>query len=220
MQGAWLFNVHTDGSHPMLEATVAARDRAKDNHGKDDVFAIGVTVLTSIGDAEYLAMNTEFCPRLSYEQLKPLFGRREDEDEERHRQNVLGELVYESGYRYLVKEVDNGIYRVNVVAQAVHNRTQMCIDTGMDGIVCSVADLPDLAWTPPGLKKVTPGIKSPIKGIKNAVGDDQIRIATPGFGAKHGSTTEVVGRAITSGETPEDRIARAIAVLDDVVPYV
>jgi orotidine-5'-phosphate decarboxylase len=81
---------------------------------------------------------------------------------------------------------------------------------GLDGIVCSAADLHalrgDLA---PGFLFVTPGIK----GTSTPAGEDQRRVLSPGRAVQAGSSLLVVGRAITGAP---DRRAAALEVLRDI----
>jgi len=81
---------------------------------------------------------------------------------------------------------------------------------GLDGIVCSAADLfalrEELA---PGFLFVTPGIK----GTTTPAGADQKRVLSPGRAVRAGSSLLVVGRAITGAP---DRRAAALEVLRDI----
>jgi len=81
---------------------------------------------------------------------------------------------------------------------------------GLDGIVCSAADLHALksSLEPPFLF-VTPGIK----GTTTPAGADQKRVMSPGRAVAAGSSLLVVGRAITAAR---DRQAAAREVLQDI----
>ncbi|MEA3304264.1 MAG: orotidine-5'-phosphate decarboxylase [Patescibacteria group bacterium] len=79
---------------------------------------------------------------------------------------------------------------------------------GLDGIVCSAADLKRLKNRdkkdkefPENFMYVTPGIKGP----NGAVGADQKRVFTPGNAVQDGSSLLVVGRAITDPRTMEEK---------------
>ncbi len=89
--------------------------------------------------------------------------------------------------------------------------------TGLDGIVCSAADL---LLVRPYLRArfmyVTPGIEGP----KTPAGSDQKRVMTPGNAIKAGSSILVVGRAITGPKTPDERLQAGYEVLQDMVPYI
>lgn len=81
---------------------------------------------------------------------------------------------------------------------------------GLDGIVCSAADLHALmGQLKPGFLFVTPGIK----GTTTPAGEDQKRVLSPGRAVAAGSSLLVVGRAITGAH---DRKAAALEVLRDI----
>jgi orotidine-5'-phosphate decarboxylase len=81
---------------------------------------------------------------------------------------------------------------------------------GLDGIVCSAADLHALnGKLKPGFLFVTPGIK----GTVTPAGADQKRVLTPGRAVAAGSSLLVVGRAITGAP---DRRQAAMEVLRDI----
>ena len=81
---------------------------------------------------------------------------------------------------------------------------------GLDGIVCSAADLYALEGKlEPGFLFVTPGIK----GTTTPAGADQKRVFSPGRAVSAGSSLLVVGRAITGAK---DRPAAAKEILQDI----
>lgn len=81
---------------------------------------------------------------------------------------------------------------------------------GLDGIVCSAADLHALSGRlRPRFLFVTPGIK----GTSTPAGSDQKRVFSPGRAVAAGSSLLVVGRAITGAP---DRSAAAREVLTDI----
>jgi orotidine-5'-phosphate decarboxylase len=81
---------------------------------------------------------------------------------------------------------------------------------GLDGIVCSAADLHALkGQLRSGFLFVTPGIK----GTTTPAGEDQKRVLSPGRAVTAGSSLLVVGRAITGAP---DRRAAALEVLQDI----
>ena len=82
---------------------------------------------------------------------------------------------------------------------------------GLDGIVCSAADMHVLKGElRPGFLFVTPGIK----GTSTPAGADQKRVFSPGRAIEAGSSLLVVGRAITAAP---DRQAAALEVLQDII---
>jgi orotidine-5'-phosphate decarboxylase len=81
---------------------------------------------------------------------------------------------------------------------------------GLDGIVCSAADMHALKGElRPGFLFVTPGIK----GTTTPAGSDQKRVLSPGRAVAAGSSLLVVGRAITGAP---DRREAAREVLRDI----
>ncbi len=81
---------------------------------------------------------------------------------------------------------------------------------GLDGIVCSAADMHVLKGRlSPSFLFVTPGIK----GTSTPAGADQKRVLSPGKAVAAGSSLLVVGRAITGAA---DRQAAAREVLQDI----
>ena len=85
------------------------------------------------------------------------------------------------------------------VEDQVLRLAKLTADAGLDGIVCSAADLHGLAGAlPPGFQFVTPGIK----GTSTPAGSDQKRVMSPARAVAAGSTLLVVGRAITAAPDP------------------
>jgi orotidine-5'-phosphate decarboxylase len=84
-------------------------------------------------------------------------------------------------------------------SQYARNLARIAVKAGLDGIVCSAADLravkPEL---PAGFEIITPGIR-----MSDGTAGDQKRIATPEDALAAGATLLVVGRPITSAEDPE-----------------
>jgi orotidine-5'-phosphate decarboxylase len=76
----------------------------------------------------------------------------------------------------------------------------LAAQAGLDGIVCSAADLPSVKPSlPPSFEFVTPGIR-----LADGSAGDQKRIATPEAAIANGSTLLVVGRPITSAPDPRE----------------
>ena len=84
-------------------------------------------------------------------------------------------------------------------------------DCGLDGIVCSAADLGHLGESiDTAFLRVNPGIR--LEGVA----DDQRRVATPGDAVRAGADYLVIGRPITRAPDPVaalDAIERDIASL-------
>ncbi|MFC1662452.1 orotidine-5'-phosphate decarboxylase [Gemmatimonadota bacterium] len=97
--------------------------------------------------------------------------------------------------------VEDQVFRLASLAQ----------NAGLDGVVCSAADLHALRGKlSPSFLFVTPGIK----GTTTPAGADQKRVLSPGRAVAAGSSLLVVGRAITGAA---DRQAAALDVLRDIV---
>ena len=96
------------------------------------------------------------------------------------------------------------------VEEQVLRLAQLTDAAGLDGVVCSAADLHALRdHLRPGFLFVTPGIK----GTTTPAGADQKRVLSPGRAVVAGSSLLVVGRAITGAP---DRQAAAREVLQDI----
>lgn len=95
------------------------------------------------------------------------------------------------------------------VEETVLRYGKLARESGLDGIVCSAADLKDIKdKMPEDTFYITPGIR-PV-GV-NA--DDQKRVMTPQNAIKDGSSLLVIGRAITGAD---DKKKAAIEILDDI----
>lgn len=82
--------------------------------------------------------------------------------------------------------------------QFVVHLARKAAKSGLDGLVCSAADLETVKPVlPGGFEVITPGIRP-----KGADVNDQKRVATPEWAVKNGATLLVVGRPITGAEDP------------------
>ena len=96
------------------------------------------------------------------------------------------------------------------VEDQVLRLAKLAKDAGLDGIVCSPADLHAVKDSlPDSFMYVTPGIKGP----RVAAAAEQKRVMTPGRAIQAGSTILVIGRAITAAE---DRVQAGLDVLEDI----
>ena len=99
------------------------------------------------------------------------------------------------------------------VEEQVLRLAKLAHKAGLDGIVCSAADLHAIkSKLPQNFIFVTPGIK----GIHAAAGADQKRIFTPGNAIKDGATILVAGRTITAHETSTERTRAGLEILKDM----
>lgn len=109
--------------------------------------------------------------------------------------------------------LNNQINVQGTVEEQVLRLAKLTLKAGLDGIVCSAADLHSIKnKLPNDFMYVTPGIKGP----NTAAGSDQKRVFTPGNAIQDGSTILVIGRAITSQPTSEDRLKAGYEVLQDM----
>lgn len=112
--------------------------------------------------------------------------------------------------------LSNQLNILSSVEYQVLNLARLANRAGLDGIVCSAADLHDVRrYLPKDFIYITPGIEGP----NTPAGADQKRVFTPGNAIQDGATILVVGRAITGQETPEKRLQAGHEVLQDMAKY-
>lgn len=96
------------------------------------------------------------------------------------------------------------------VEEQVLRLAKLTQKSGLDGVVCSAADLHAIKdKLPEDFLFVTPGVK----GVTTAAGSDQKRVFSPGNAVEDGSSMLVVGRAILDAP---DRRAAAYEILQDM----
>jgi orotidine-5'-phosphate decarboxylase len=99
------------------------------------------------------------------------------------------------------------------VEEQVLNLALLAQKAGLDGVVCSAADLAFIKGKlPKGFIYITPGIKGP----NTPAGADQKRVFTPGNAVQDGATILVVGRTITDQKTREERLKAGHEILQDM----
>lgn len=126
---------------------------------------------------------------------------------------IIGVTVMTSIDRHILNEE---IGMEGEVESHVLRLARLAEGSGLDGIVCSAADLPSIRGElPANFMFVTPGIKGP----NTPAGADQRRVVTPGEAIGNGSSILVIGRAITAGKTNEERIRSAREVLADMAAH-
>jgi len=97
--------------------------------------------------------------------------------------------------------------------EQVLNLAKLAEKAGLDGIVCSAADLYAIKnQLPENFMYVTPGIK----GTRTPAGADQKRVFSPGNAVRDGSSILVVGRAITEPKSREERLQAGYEILQDI----
>ena len=118
----------------------------------------------------------------------------------------------------VLTSIDNEILnsQLNIsgkVEEQVLSLANLTRESGLDGIVCSAADLYAIKnKLPEDFMYVTPGIKGP----NSLAGSDQKRVFTPGNAVEDGASILVVGRAITGHATPEKRLNAGYEILQDI----
>ena len=129
--------------------------------------------------------------------------------------NTVPKVIAVTVLTSLDQEILNNELNVHTsVEEQVLNLAKLTLTSGLDGIVCSAADLYAIRdKLPRSFMYVTPGIKGP----NTEAGKDQKRVFTPGNAVKDGSSILVVGRTITGHKTPEERLNAGYEVIQDIV---
>ncbi len=98
---------------------------------------------------------------------------------------------------------DTELNRVGVQLSAekqVASLTQLAIDQGLDGVVCSAREVALIRTiAPDSFLTVTPGVRPASAQVNN---DDQRRVMTPAEAIRAGSSYLVIGRPITRADNP------------------
>ncbi|MCE7885569.1 MAG: orotidine-5'-phosphate decarboxylase [Actinobacteria bacterium ATB1] len=116
---------------------------------------------------------------------------------------VIGVTVLTSHDRATL--VATGVDRA--VAEVVRCRTELALESGLDGIVCAPTDLPVVSGLAGDLVRVVPGIRPAEARVG---GDDQSRASTPEVALDSGADVLVVGRPVLQAPDP-GAAAEAIA---------
>jgi orotidine-5'-phosphate decarboxylase len=205
--GVYMFNVHASGGFEMMQAAYRGAQAGAKASENEMPKVIGVTVLTSLDDVRYL----ETLGGVNKGHTKFDFGGYRGNESDDEVRTAIGQ---------------NGFG--NVIEDQVLHLAKLTHQAGLDGIVCSAADVGGIKdQLPDGFMYVTPGVKRP--GTTGA-GSDQQRVATPGNAIQDGSSILVVGRAITDPRTAEQKASgmqitqemqqqAAYQVLTDMAPY-
>ncbi len=206
--GVHTFNVHATGGLKMMEAAIKGVEDGMERYNIERrPKVIGVTVLTSLDEASYLET---FKPLLTPELRKVDFRKYSDID--KSEEDLMKEF----------EEIKEKFGLQNIIGKQVLHLAQMCNEAGLDGIVCSAADLYAVKdRLPPDFMYYTPGVK----GEKTKAGLDQKRVFTASRAIQDGSTVLVIGRAITDPErtgkaTPEEQKKSAYGILQGMAPHI
>lgn len=106
-------------------------------------------------------------------------------------------------------------YTLKNLHKVIREKSQLAFEAGLDGIICSPADLEFLKkyWANfENLLKVTPGIRP-----RWAVKHDQQRITTPSQAIEFGADYLVIGRPITGHPDPVEAAKLIIEEIDEVL---
>jgi len=91
----------------------------------------------------------------------------------------------------------------------VSHLAEKAVEAGIDGLVCSAADLEAVKPSvPDGFEIVTPGIRP-----AGTDANDQKRVAAPDWAVRNGATLLVIGRPITGAKNPgkaAEEIAKSV----------
>lgn len=108
----------------------------------------------------------------------------------------------------MLTSLDEGDLRATGVGGSAHDQvlrlTELAMESGVDGIVCSGAEVAEAHRLWPRGFFVVPGVRPP-----NGVVGDQKRVVTPRAAIDAGASILVIGRPITSADDP-DQAARDI----------
>lgn len=105
------------------------------------------------------------------------------------------------------------------VEEQVLRLAKLTHQAGLDGIVCSAADLYAIRdKLPQNFMFITPGMKWAHETA--ASGSDQKRIFTPGNAIKNGATILVAGRTITAYKTAKERTSAGLEILKDMAQFI
>lgn len=114
----------------------------------------------------------------------------------------------------LLTSLDEGAVREvgyhKPISEQVRSMTQLTINAGAAGVVCSAKELVELSSI--GGIRVVPGIRP----LGAALGD-QKRVATPAQAIAEGASWLVVGRPVIQADTPVDAARAILASLDSGV---
>jgi len=101
----------------------------------------------------------------------------------------------------------NQIGIMNTPAQQVEHLVSLATQCGIDGLVCSAADLGTIRDNiPDDVTVITPGIRP-----KWSTKDDQARITTPSMAVSSGADLLVIGRPISQADDPVEAVNKITA---------
>lgn len=94
----------------------------------------------------------------------------------------------------------NSVGVAHTANEQVQRLTQLSVDQGLDGVVCSPQEVVKIrSFVPTSFLTVTPGVRPASNKVS---GDDQRRTMTPQEAVQAGSNYLVIGRPITQSDNP------------------
>lgn len=113
---------------------------------------------------------------------------------------ILGVTILTS----IDQEALNNDLKVNgLLTDQVKHLAKLAVESGLDGIVCSAADLSEVKpILPSNFEVITPGIRP-----AGTEAGDQKRVATPKEAIENGATLLVLGRAVTAADSAKNAAA-------------
>ncbi len=183
MHGVQMFNVHCAGGIDMMRAAVKGASEAAEKSGETRPMVLGVTVLTSM---DYYALLKDGAVRNfddAHTGVKFNFNPYDQKNSE---------------------FMDN--FKREQVEKLVLRRAEQALAAGLDGVIASPLEIASLR------KRFGFQFKIVTAGIRFADGnaDDQVRIGTPEAAIAAGADYLVVGRPITTAESPVEAAKRAV----------
>ncbi|MBU1854488.1 MAG: orotidine 5'-phosphate decarboxylase [Nanoarchaeota archaeon] len=228
--GVYMFNVHASGGLEMMQAAREGAQTGAEKYGTEVPKITAVTVLTSLDNLRYvqnslpvirnLPIREDYLPDVELLCAFPFSNainaeiaiRMERDDSKKVEMQKRYLDAYGNPFEHLIRRL--GLE--NLIPDSVLNFAQMAHQAGLDGIVCSAADLYAVRdKLPSDFMYVTPGIAGP----NTPAGADQKRVFTPGNALDDGSNILVIGRAITQPKTSEERIQAGYEVLEDMAKH-
>lgn len=181
--GVYMVNCHATAGVDAMRALKEGIQEGAETYGTTPPHVVAVTVLTSLDNQRYIKTFQPHFKGFDAISEKQYNGIHEGEDEH-------------DAFQRSIEEFDLG----HIVQEQVAHLAELTHEAGLDGIVCSAADLDAVKGSlPADFMYVTPGIKG------KSVGADQARVFTAANAIKAGSSTLVVGRAITDPRTPDEK---------------
>lgn len=211
MPGVAMFNVHASNGYKGMLYAKEAVEKSKYNPK-----LIGVTILTSMDEASYihtnmhmlrtLAINSgdKFLRDLEYDlnQFDFLsFFELEKNVDDKTAYNVEINMYNSLKNKFNSLKQKYPILK-DLINKGVEHYAHLSERAGLDGVVCSAADLKAIRnGLPFDFNYVNPGIQHPSKQSTN----EQKRVLTPYNAIQEGATYLVIGRAITEPITDEQK---------------